>query len=262
MQTVVESKSFSESKAQKAMLANSKRLLQTRVHPAVFSSIRRVELAAELFCESCGHVKSDLDHFEGNSSRRLEPMTLPPSRIEGSEKAKSHSAKVDLLYRDHWTALVSSLRRTFGDGPPDPDDVAQQAFQKLIEREQLSDIRSLKGFLWRTARNLMINAKRSRATRSRYDFEIEHLYFPNRGVNSTPEAVLSANEELRAINDVLRSMPEKRRRAFILHRVEGLSVSEVARRLRLSRSPTDRHIRRAAEDIQMCLSNLRHEDAE
>ncbi|MEQ3747432.1 MAG: RNA polymerase sigma factor [Henriciella sp.] len=207
-------------------------------------------------------MKSDLDHFEEESSRALKPMTLPLSRTGASEKGQSHSAKVDLLYRDHWTALASSLRRTFGDGPPDPDDIAQQAFQKLIEREQLSDIRSIKGFLWRTARNLMINAKRSRATRSRYDFEIEQLYFPSRGVNSTPEAVFSANQELRAINNVLRAMPEKRRRAFILHRVEGLSVSEVARRLRLSRSPTDRHIRRAAEDIQMCLSNLRNEDEE
>ena len=108
----------------------------------------------------------------------------------------------------------------------------------------------------------MINANRSRSTRTRYDFEIEHLYFPSRGVNSTPEAVLSANEELQAINEVLRAMPEKRRRAFILHRVEGLSVSEVARRLRLSRSPPDRHIRRAAEDIQMRLSGLRHEGVE
>ena len=205
-------------------------------------------------------MKSSFENLKTGPESDL--ISTPPARAPNDGKTLSHVAKIDRLYRDHWVALVGSLRRTFGDGPPDPDDIAQQAFQKLIERDRLSDIRSIKGILWRTARNLMINAKRSRSTRTRYDFEIEHLYFPSRGVNSTPEAVLSANEELQAINEVLRAMPEKRRRAFILHRVEGLSVSEVARRLRLSRSPTDRHIRRAAEDIQMRLSGLRHEGVE
>ena len=205
-------------------------------------------------------MKSSFENLKTGPESDL--ISTPPARAPNDGKTLSHVAKIDRLYRDHWVALVGSLRRTFGDGPPDPDDIAQQAFQKLIERDRLSDIRSIKGFLWRTARNLMINAKRSRSTRTRYDFEIEHLYFPSRGVNSTPEAVLSANEELQAINEVLRAMPEKRRRAFILHRVEGLSVSEVARRLRLSRSPTDRLIRRAAEDIQMRLSGLRHEGVE
>ena len=205
-------------------------------------------------------MKSSFENLKTGPESDL--ISTPPARAPNDGKTLSHVAKIDRLYRDHWVALVGSLRRTFGDGPPDPDDIAQQAFQKLIERDRHSDIRSIKGFLWRTARTLMINAKRSRSTRTRYDFEIEHLYFPSRGVNSTPEAVLSANEELQAINEVLRAMPEKRRRAFILHRVEGLSVSEVARRLRLSRSPTDRLIRRAAEDIQMRLSGLRHEGVE
>ncbi|MEM9054458.1 MAG: RNA polymerase sigma factor [Pseudomonadota bacterium] len=203
-------------------------------------------------------MKKDLEPIE-HQNAVFNAGPVPSLETDASAAPSSEDAQHDMeaLYRTHAKDLSSSLRKAFGDGPPDPDDIAQQAFQKLIERERLSDIRNLKGFLWRTARNLVLNAKRSRSTRAKYDFEIEQLYFPSRGGNSSPEAVLSAKEELRAINAALRAMPEKRRRAFILHRVEGLSVSEVARRLRISRSPADRHIMRAAEDIQVCLANLR-----
>lgn len=167
------------------------------------------------------------------------------------------SAYLDRLYREHAPVLAAKLRQTFGDGPPDPDDLTQLAFQKLIERGDTSDISSLKGFLWATARNLLFNDRRNSGTRSRYDFEIEHLFFPNRGADATPESVLGAREELRAINDAFGRMPEKRRLAFIMHRIDGLPVAEVARRLRIARSPARRHILRAMEDIQVALAQLR-----
>lgn len=167
---------------------------------------------------------------------------------------------IDQLYRDHAPILSAKLRQTFGNGPPDPDDLTQQAFQKLIERGDTSDISSLKGFLWCTARNLLFNDKRNRTARSRYDFEIEHLFFPNRGAESTPESVLGAKEELRAINKAFGKMPKKRRLAFILHRIDGLPIAEVARRLHIARSPARRHILRAMEDIQVALADLRAGD--
>ncbi|MEM0985104.1 MAG: sigma-70 family RNA polymerase sigma factor [Pseudomonadota bacterium] len=170
------------------------------------------------------------------------------------------ATELDQLYREHAPVLSAKLRQTFGDGPPDPDDLTQQAFQKLIERGDTSDISSLKGFLWCTARNLLFNDKRDRGTRSKFDFEIEHLFFPNRGAESTPESVVGAREELRAINNAFGKMPEKRRLAFILHRIDGLSIAEVARRLHIARSPARRHILRAMEDIQVALADLRSGD--
>ena len=175
------------------------------------------------------------------------------------DAASSHrlSTGLERLYREHAPVLAAKLRQTFGDGPPDPDDLTQLAFQKLIERGDIADISSLKGFLWATARNVLFNDKRDRGARSRYDFEIEHLLFPNRGGDATQESVLGAREELRAVNDAFGRMPEKRRLAFIMHRIDGLPVAEVARRLRIARSPARRHILRAMEDIQVALAQLR-----
>ncbi|MEM0986323.1 MAG: sigma-70 family RNA polymerase sigma factor [Pseudomonadota bacterium] len=177
-------------------------------------------------------------------------------QTEPSTKRQSDHNDITALYRDHSAELIASLRKAFGAGPPDPEDVAQQAFQKLIEREDRSDIRDLKAFLWRTARNTFLKAVSKNGVRSRHDFEVEHLFFPARGDDSTPERVLEVKEELKAINEVLRQMPEKRRHAFLLHKVEGLSVAAVARRLGISRTPAQKHITRAAHQIEVHLTEM------
>ncbi|MEM0909601.1 MAG: sigma-70 family RNA polymerase sigma factor [Pseudomonadota bacterium] len=164
-----------------------------------------------------------------------------------------HCPKLERLYRDYAPVLSAQLRKTFGNGPPEPDDLTQQAFQKLIERGDTSDISSVKGFLWTTARNLLFNDKRNHQVRAKYDFELENIFSPGQRDDNATESVLSAREELVIINKTLEKMPEKRRLAFIMHRVDGLPISRVASELGIARSPARRHILRAMEDIQVAL---------
>lgn len=205
----------------------------------------------------------DLPTVHATHSENVEVSNRTSARQhESSAKPAEEHDDIKALYKDHLSELISSLRKAFGSGPPDPEDVAQQAFQKLIEREDRSDIRDLKAFLWRTARNTFLSAVSKSGIRSRYDFEVEHIFFPSRGDDSTPEKVLQVKEELQAINKVLRQMPEKRRYAFLLHKVEGLSVSAVARRLGISRTPTQKHITRAAHQIEVYLTQMQKERIE
>ena len=186
-----------------------------------------------------------------------------PAVKPGDASAQSHGnakqSDVTGLYNKQARRLTAAIRSLFGNGPPDPEDVTQLAFQKLLERPDHSDIRDLDSFLWRTARNLVLKAKRAQDVRSRYDFEIEHLFFPLRGDNSTSERVLIAREQLRAINEALREMPVRRRRAFLLHKVEGLSVSDVARQLKIGRTTAHKHIVRAGQLIDVHLAKLQGE---
>ncbi len=168
---------------------------------------------------------------------------------QGGAPAAATEGPVSPLYEAKERWLSNSLRACFGDGPPDPDDITQLAFTKLLERANLADIRDLKSYLWMTARNLVFKEKRALAVRSRHDFEIEHLYFPLRGDDSTPEGVLMAKDQIARINAALRQMPEKRRRAFVLHRIEGMTMSAVARQLKISRNAAVKHVMRAVEDI-------------
>lgn len=153
------------------------------------------------------------------------------------------------LYQDYAGRLSATLRKMFGDGPPDPDDVAQEAFRRVIEHRDIASIHNLKAFIWRTARNLVLKEKHTQQVRARYDFEVEQLYFPLKGDDSTPERIIKAREQLQAINELLVKMPEKRRRALVLHRIDGLSVAEVGRRLGISRTAAAKHVARASAEL-------------
>ncbi|MEL7029230.1 MAG: sigma-70 family RNA polymerase sigma factor [Pseudomonadota bacterium] len=176
---------------------------------------------------------------------------IAPPRVED----RSAPTELGAAYVSYLPKLKAALLKNFGSGPPDPEDIIQQAFQNLLERKDRSDIKDIHAFLWRTARNLTLAAKRKSVVHSKYDFEIEQLFFPQGGDNSTPESILSAREELKVINQTLKQMPPKRRRAFVLHKIEELTVSDVARRLNISRSPAQKHINKAMQNIAVALAH-------
>ena len=147
----------------------------------------------------------------------------------------------------------------FGDGPPDPDDVAQEAFRRLIERDDLSSIKNLKAFVWRSARNIFLSGKNRESMRSRHDYEVEQLYFAIKGYDSTAETVIGAKEQLKKIDEVLANMPRMRRRAFVLHRMEGFTIAEVGRQLGISRPGASKHITRAVADIEAAVAEYPEE---
>lgn len=160
---------------------------------------------------------------------------------------------ITALYHETSDELTGYLRKRFGDGPPDPEDITHEAFTKLAEQKDLSGVKHLRAFLWRTARNLMLDFKRHAEVRSKYDFEIEHLYFALDGLDNSPENVLEVKEQLELINDVIAAMPTNRRKAFLLHRVEGLNFSQTGRKLGMTPSAVIKHVGRAVLDIKDAL---------
>lgn len=186
-------------------------------------------------------------------------LTADATKRGATESAELKSVRDDKfggLYREYIGELVAGIRRQYGSGPPDPEDVAQEAFRRAYERADLMQITNLRGFLWRIARNLVIDAKKSKESRSKYDFEVAQIFFPLRGDISSPETVIQAREQLRQINALLRSMPKKRRWALLARRLEGLTHEEIGQRLGISRSAVAKHISRA----EMQISELLLED--
>lgn len=168
---------------------------------------------------------------------------------------------LSLLYEATSRELTGYLRQRFGNGPPDPEDVTHEAFAKLAGHKDLSRIKHLRAFLWRTARNLMLDSRRHIAVRTKYDFEIENLFFALEGLDNSPENVLEVKEQLELINDVIAAMPTNRRKAFILHRIDGLNFSQTGRRLGITPSAVIKHVARAVLDIKNALKEPAERDA-
>lgn len=183
-----------------------------------------------------------------------------PLATRSDEKPDNWDAISD-LYSTNSGDLSAYLRKVYGDGPPDPDDIAQQAFERLAAYKDIDRIKNLKAFLWRTARNLLLTYKRNSDARSKYDFEIEHLFFAAKGSEESPERVLEVRQQLLIIEKALAVMPTRRRDAFLLHRVEGLNLTETGKRLGVTRHAIVKHIARASVDIETALSSQPKSDA-
>ncbi|MEM9170579.1 MAG: sigma-70 family RNA polymerase sigma factor [Pseudomonadota bacterium] len=189
--------------------------------------------------------------------RRTENGRAGDDHDQTAARRPSTAFTLEKLYRTHASDLTRFLRKEFGPGPPEPEDVAHEAFQKLAEQIDLSRIANPRAFLWRTARNLILTKKRNAGRRSKFDYEIELFFFASGGPKNNPEGVLEVNQQLDAVKAVIRSMPDNRRKAFLWRRLEGVKMGEIAERLGVSRRAVSKHLERAIIDIEDALGPKR-----
>ncbi len=174
----------------------------------------------------------------------------------GTRKATQRSGPLTrwlaTLYDAHRASLCAHLRRKYGEGPPEPEDVVQQAFARIAKLDWplLQAITHPKAFLFRTAEHVLIDEKRREITRRRHAIETRAGIFIDHGCDLNPENVLVKRDELALIERTIRAMPERRRVCFLMHRMDELSCAEIARRLGISGTAVRGHVERALADIE------------
>ena len=122
------------------------------------------------------------------------------------------------------------------------DDVVSES---LIRAYQVSDFDRIKhgrAFLFTITRHLLIDIARQRSVVS-FDLvaNIESHSIKEHSVPS-PEVIIEAQDELRLLQRVVEALPPRCREVFILRRVEGLAIVEIAGRLQLSVSTVEKHL--------------------
>lgn len=157
------------------------------------------------------------------------------------------------LYVEHFPSLVKYLQTQFRSCPEQAEEIAQSAFERIATRKKHGAIANIKAFLWRTAHNLAISDIRSKGVSNRYKTETKRIFHLEEGYPFTPERVMEAREQLELILQVVRLMPEQRRRAFILTRFEDLSHSETSDRMGISRPAVSKHVAKATADLYKAL---------
>lgn len=171
---------------------------------------------------------------------------------ESAPKSQSN-AVLDSLYRLHWAELRNYVRKMFGPGPPDPEDVAQQTFVMFAASPEREFIDNVRAYLYRTAHNIVIDERRRISSRNNNLRELQPCA-PEKSDDRTPENVLMAKERLAMFAEVLRAMPDERRRSFLFNRLHGLSCAEIARRTGYSDSAVKKHIALAMDALEAALT--------
>ncbi len=164
-----------------------------------------------------------------------------PAGSTGVNLDPAHALRVAALFREHNRALVSFLQCRLH-SVSDAQEVAQEAYVRLVTLERPDDVGSLRAYLFRVASNLAVDRLRMRKVRD------EHPLAPpddDLHLAPVPERHAAATHQLHALQQALRELPAKTGRAFVMHVIEGREVGVVARTMKISERMVRYHVANA-----------------
>ncbi len=151
---------------------------------------------------------------------------------------------LDHLYRQHWHDLVGWLHRRYGAGPPDPEDVAQQAFEKIAEMEDFSNIRNPRAFLFTVAaRTAQMGVRWLVQARGYVDSELKKQ--GGQVEDLTPERIYTARERFDLVLNTIEGLTDRQREIVMRSRIEGQTYDEISAEMGWSPAVISRELKSA-----------------
>lgn len=156
------------------------------------------------------------------------------------------------LYRDHLKDVYSYSYYRIGNHH-DAEDLTEQtflqAYRHFARARQESNGRPLRPWLIRIAHNLAANYHRDRSRKPQTPLESVE---PPAARHST-EDLVEGREELRAVIENLKELPDDRREALVMRFALGMDNREIARAMGKSDGATKVLIHRAIKQLQELL---------
>ena len=170
---------------------------------------------------------------------------------------------LDALYGVYRDELLRFLTVRTGDA-----DDAQDLLHDLWFRASRltgAPVANGRAYLYRMAHNLVIDRLRERQRRTRREslwHEEQSGRSEGGGSGDEPadssmnaEEAMFAQEEAARLTAALNTLPEGARRAFTLHKLEGLSHADVAVRLGISKSGVEKHMAVAMKYLRRAMAD-------
>ncbi|WP_051278652.1 RNA polymerase sigma factor [Solimonas flava] len=140
-------------------------------------------------------------------------------------------------------ALIQFLRRRLR-CPDDAQDVAQEAYMRMMRYEGARDIRSPSSMLFRIATNVandLERAEHARHVSAQCTLDDVELVSDR----PSPERELVARQDLALLYEAIVELPPKCQQVFLLSRVKHMTYPEIARHCGISVKMVEKHISRA-----------------
>ncbi len=166
---------------------------------------------------------------------------------------------LESVYRDCRDQLLRFLIARTGD-QEEALDVLQEVWVKL-RTSPTGPVSNARAYLFRMAQNLVVDHARARQRSMRRDrvwSDERTQYYPgcadavDRDQQNAEDRLLQ-QEEVDRLAAALETLPEGARRAFEMHKIEGLSHTEVAARLGISKSGVEKHMAVAMKYLRRAL---------
>ena len=160
----------------------------------------------------------------------------------------SRSAFLAALFRNFRGELVERLRRIYGDGPPEPEDIAQSAFEQMAAMRSHHHIDDPKAFLFKVALNAGRRAVGKHAATQAFLREV----FDREGEKVekiSPDRLYENRRQLRQLDDTIKTLTRQQQEILIRSRIKGETYQEIASVTGWSIATISRHLGVAMERL-------------
>lgn len=127
---------------------------------------------------------------------------------------------------------------------PDPEDLVQEVFVRLIRQRRIHDIRHLDGYVFQVAANVLRDHARRWSIRAQ-EANPDAIDAESLEGGFSPERVVLGQEALEILIRALYELPEKTRAIFAMYHFESISQVDIARNLNMPLSTVEKHMSRA-----------------
>jgi RNA polymerase sigma factor (sigma-70 family) len=140
-------------------------------------------------------------------------------------------------------ALVRYFLRKCGDSA-EAEDLAQDVVERALAKGACTSVEQARGYIFRIAINRWHDRNRRKVAHG-VNLEWDDTASFAQGEETSPERVLSNEQELHAVVAALQELNERTRDVFVLDRLERLKHVEIARLFGISVSAVEKHVAKA-----------------
>lgn len=144
--------------------------------------------------------------------------------------------------------------------PKEVEDIVQETYVRVCQVENIDAIREPRSFLFRTAQNLALDhVKRAETRLTSGTDEIDDYGLPGpSGLDDATFGQVASDEEFALFCEAVRELPKQSRRAFILKKVYGYTLKEIAAEMGVGQPTVETHI---VNGTKKCVKYLRERKA-
>jgi RNA polymerase sigma factor (sigma-70 family) len=168
-----------------------------------------------------------------------------------------HASALAKLYVDNNRSLCAYLRVRVA-SQHEAEDIAQEAYARLLQHDQPRAISFLRAYLFKVAANIASDRARQR----RLHLRIDLAHSSEEPIDSaTPYQQVHAAEQLSLLARALSELPEKYRRAFLLCRIHEWNTNQIAANLKVGERMARHYVRRTTRYCRLRLNGTTPRDA-
>ncbi|HVR51301.1 MAG TPA: sigma-70 family RNA polymerase sigma factor [Pseudorhodoferax sp.] len=161
------------------------------------------------------------------------------------------------MFERYYRELLNFLARKVGDREV-AADLAQESYARVLAAQQAGPPpRDPRAFLYRTARNLVVDQHRRTEVRggppSGDGMALPDLDETAGPAALEPETILASRDGLSAVLATIDALPPRCREAFILYKFDGLSYAQIATRMDISVRTVEMQLQIAMKACWACM---------